>query len=77
MITLGLGEGFVVYALIVLGGVAVAGLYDAWRSRVRAWNLSEEHLGECSKCGLTFLVQRHENVIRCPRCRTFCSMRRR
>ena len=77
MITMRLGDGFVLYTLLMLFFVLAWGAYESWRDRLRSWNVSEAQLGECAQCGHTFLVGRHDNVIRCPRCRAFCSMRKR
>jgi hypothetical protein len=77
MITIKLGDGLAIYTLLILGIVLVLGVYESWRDRLHAWRISEPQLGECTSCGLTFLVRRHDNVIRCPRCSAFCSMRKR
>ncbi len=75
MITM--ADGFVLYTLVSLLAVSALGVYEWWRSRVRGWSVAEEQLGACSGCGLTFLVKRHEVIVRCPRCRSLCPARRK
>ena len=62
--------------LMVVAFMAIA-LYDAWRGRVREWDVSEEQLCRCTDCSYTFVVRRKETVARCPRCSTLCSVRKR
>jgi hypothetical protein len=64
--------GFVVYLALMFLGLCAAGIGELWRARVHDWRVSEEQLGECSECGLTFVVGRAEKAARCPRCRNRC-----
>jgi hypothetical protein len=61
-------HGFVILVAVFLGTLLCLSLYDSWRARSRGWTMTEEFLGECGRCRLTFLVSRHETVVRCPRC---------
>ena len=77
MIRITMAGGFVALTVFALAVLGILWLYDLWREQVREWQLSEERLGQCGECNLTFLVPRHETVVRCPRCRALCSLPRR
>lgn len=74
--TLTLQDGFIIYTVGALLIAGALGVYDRWRARMHAWNVSEEQLGECAECGLTFLVRRNDMIVRCPRCQRLCTNRR-
>jgi len=76
MTTIAMADGFILYTLLALLAVSALGVYDVWRSRVSGWRVSEEQLGACPQCGLTFLVKRNVMIVRCPRCARLCPMRR-
>jgi hypothetical protein len=70
MLLVVLQHAFVAVIAFFLAALLCLSLYDSWRARSRGWTLTEEFLGECTRCRLMFLVSRHETVVRCPRCNT-------
>lgn len=77
MIEVSLTHVFVLLTAGFLGVLLCLSLYDSWRARERGWTMAEEHLGECTRCRLMFLVSRYETVVRCPRCHTLMPTPRR
>ena len=67
-------HAFVIVVAVALGTLLCLSLYDSWRARSRGWTMTEEFLGECNRCRLTFLVSRHETAARCPRCSSLVQM---
>jgi ribosomal protein S27E len=65
-----LQHAFVVVSAVFLAALLCLSIYDSWRVRSRGWTMTEEFLGECTRCRLMFLVSRYETVVRCPRCGT-------
>ena len=72
-----LETGFLVYLAFMLVGLCALIVGDLWRAQVREWHVSVEQLRRCDRCDFTFVVRRTETSVRCPRCSTRCSMRRR
>lgn len=77
MIGLTAEAGFLVYVLVMLGGLGALAIRDAWRAHAHGWTLSEEHVVHCEQCPCTYLVHRGVKIIRCPRCDALHSRRRR
>ncbi|MBN2452516.1 MAG: hypothetical protein JXR77_19175 [Lentisphaeria bacterium] len=77
MIEIELHHAFVLLTAILLALLYSLSLYDAWRARVRGWDLTEDQLGECVRCHTVFIAGRSETVIRCPRCGSLCPSSRR
>ena len=77
MFTINMETGFIVYLLIMLGGLLGLGIYETWRTRTQQFGISEGQLSHCSRCRLTFILKRNEKVARCPRCNALCSRARR
>lgn len=77
MITINTETGFVLYLVFMLCALCSMGAAELWRGRVHDWHISEEQLGECPECNLTFVVRRSEKVARCPRCKNLCPVRRK
>jgi uncharacterized paraquat-inducible protein A len=67
---------FVVLALLVLGLLLVAILWDVISDQIGDWSISQERIAFCSKCKTSLLTGRFESVVRCPRCNTLCSQKR-
>ena len=63
-------HAFVIVTAVFLAALQCLSLYDSWRARSRGWRMTEEFLGECTRCRLMFLVSRYDTVVRCPRCST-------
>jgi hypothetical protein len=61
-------HAFVMVTAVFLAVLQCLSLYDSWRARSRGWNMTEEFLGECTRCRRMFLVSRYETAVRCPRC---------
>ena len=67
---------FVILALVALGLVMIAMLWDMVTSEIGDWSISQERIAFCSKCKTSLLTGRFESVVRCPRCNTLCSQKR-
>lgn len=70
MVLVVLQHAFVAVTATFLATLFCLSLYDSWRARSRSWTMTEEYLGECTRCRLMFLVSRYDTVVRCPRCST-------
>jgi ribosomal protein L32 len=71
-------ESFLIYLLATMACLGAAMLYDIYgRSRRQHWDLSEDRLGRCPKCGHTFIADRTHTAVLCPRCGKACRIRNR
>ena len=77
MLQVDITHAFVLLAGAILLTLLCLSLYDSWRARSHSWTMTEEYLGECSRCRLMFLASRYESTIRCPRCGTLVQASRR
>ncbi len=75
MFPISLHEGFVLYLLLTLSGLAAVYIYETWRSRTHEWHVSEERVCRCPDCNCAFLVGRTVTSTRCPRCNRLCAVR--
>ena len=75
MISIGLDDFFVVYIMLALLALGVAWGRMLYSDSARGWNLSQENLCQCRKCGTVFLVKRIESVARCPSCEELARVR--
>lgn len=67
---------FVVLALLALGLISVAILWDVIAGQLGDWSISQERIAFCSKCKTSLLTGRFESIVRCPRCNALCSQKR-
>ena len=77
MIAVDLGFGFLMYLFVLFGLLIGLVIAEVWRTQVHEWHVSEEKLSRCDECNCAFVADRSESVVRCPRCGTLCSLRRR
>lgn len=68
MIEVTASEGLLVYLAVMGVGLGAAAIWDGWRSRRQHWQVSEDRLARCPRCGCTFIVVRTVREANCPRC---------
>lgn len=68
--------GFIAFLLVSMGGLAAALLVEFARQARHNWDLSRHRLCFCPSCSLTFVMDRHAGVARCPRCNSLTRVRK-
>ena len=78
MFNIDLKDGFIIYLLAAFACLGAAIAYDEFfRNRSQQWDLSDDRLGRCPKCGHTFITARNHTAVLCPRCGKACRVRNR
>jgi uncharacterized paraquat-inducible protein A len=68
---------FFLLAMMAVGLLVVAALWDEIQGQLERWDVSREQIASCPKCQISMLANRFESIVRCPRCGILCSKNKR
>ena len=68
---------FFLLAMMMVGLLALAALWDVIQGQLDRWEVSREQIACCPKCQISILANRFETIVRCPRCGILCSKKKK
>ena len=75
MIGIGFDHFFILYITLGIFILTIFWTRQIFREKVYEWNISQEFLGRCNNCNVTFLAHRNESIARCPACNEMMKIR--